>query len=98
MANDIAEKPVVTEDGIWITGPDGELVPNYEASMNKNYGAELGQRIADELDSLVHRGSLQPGHRPSSRNREWPCSLEGVLPMLPDRSVTYVPGLYPSAT
>jgi len=33
MANDTAEKPTTTEDGVWITGPDGELVPDYEASF-----------------------------------------------------------------
>jgi len=33
MANDIAEKPALTEDGVWITGPDGELVPDYDASF-----------------------------------------------------------------
>jgi small subunit ribosomal protein S1 len=33
MANDIAEKPAVTGDGVWITGPDGELIPDYEASF-----------------------------------------------------------------
>ncbi len=33
MANDIAEKPAVSDDGVWITGPDGELVPDYEASF-----------------------------------------------------------------
>src|SRR5712692_1609485 len=54
----------------------------------------VAQGILNEPDSLVHRGSLQPRHRPSSLNREWPSSLEGVLPMLSDRSVTYVPGPY----
>ena len=33
MANDTVEKPTTTEDGVWITGPDGELVPDYEASF-----------------------------------------------------------------
>jgi len=33
MANDTAEKPTTTEDGVWITGPDGELVPDYESSF-----------------------------------------------------------------
>src|SRR6266849_7400385 len=55
----------------------------------------VAQGVLNEPDSLVHRGSLQPGHRPSSPNREWQSSLEGGLPMLLDRSVTYVPGLYP---
>ena len=33
MANDTAEKPPALEEGVWITGPDGELVPDYESSF-----------------------------------------------------------------
>ena len=33
MANDIAEKPAAAEAGVWITGPDGELVPDYDAAF-----------------------------------------------------------------
>jgi small subunit ribosomal protein S1 len=33
MANDIAEKPAAAEEGVWIAGPDGELVPDYEAAF-----------------------------------------------------------------
>ncbi|MDH4102460.1 MAG: 30S ribosomal protein S1 [Thermoleophilia bacterium] len=33
MANNIAEKPGVTGDGVWITGPDGDLIPDYESSF-----------------------------------------------------------------
>ena len=33
MANDIAEKPAAAEEGVWITGPDGELVPDYDAAF-----------------------------------------------------------------
>ena len=33
MANDIAEKPTAVEEGVWTTGPDGELVPDYESSF-----------------------------------------------------------------
>ena len=33
MANDTVEKPTVVEEGVWITGPDGELVPDYESSF-----------------------------------------------------------------
>jgi len=32
MANDTAEKPVV-EEGVWTTGPDGELVPDYDSAF-----------------------------------------------------------------
>ena len=33
MANDIAEKPAAAEEGVWITGPDGELIPDYDAAF-----------------------------------------------------------------
>jgi small subunit ribosomal protein S1 len=33
MANDTAERPTTVEEGVWIAGPDGELVPDYEASF-----------------------------------------------------------------
>ena len=33
MANDIAEQPTQTEEGVWTTGPDGELVPDYDATF-----------------------------------------------------------------
>ena len=33
MANDTAEKPAAVEEGVWTTGPDGELVPDYDAAF-----------------------------------------------------------------
>jgi small subunit ribosomal protein S1 len=33
MANDTVEKPVGIEEGVWIAGPDGELVPDYDSSF-----------------------------------------------------------------
>ncbi len=33
MANDTVEKPTATEEGVWTTGPDGELVPDYDATF-----------------------------------------------------------------
>ncbi len=33
MANDTAETSTTTEDGVWTTGPDGELVPDYDAAF-----------------------------------------------------------------
>jgi small subunit ribosomal protein S1 len=33
MANDTVEKPAAAEEGVWTTGPDGELVPDYEAAF-----------------------------------------------------------------
>ena len=33
MANDIAEKPTAAEEGVWTTGPDGELIPDYDSAF-----------------------------------------------------------------
>jgi small subunit ribosomal protein S1 len=33
MANDTVERPTATEEGVWIQGPDGELVPDYDAAF-----------------------------------------------------------------
>jgi small subunit ribosomal protein S1 len=33
MANDTVEKPAATGDGVWITGPDGDLIPDYDATF-----------------------------------------------------------------
>ena len=33
MANDTAEKPPALEEGVWTTGPDGELVPDYDSAF-----------------------------------------------------------------
>jgi len=33
MVNDTVEKPTAVEEGVWIEGPDGELVPDYESSF-----------------------------------------------------------------
>jgi len=33
MANDTVEKPAAAEEGVWTTGPDGELVPDYDAAF-----------------------------------------------------------------
>jgi small subunit ribosomal protein S1 len=33
MANETIEKPVAAEDGVWVTGADGELIPDYESTF-----------------------------------------------------------------
>ena len=33
MANDTMEKPIEAEEGVWVTGPDGELIPDYESTF-----------------------------------------------------------------
>jgi small subunit ribosomal protein S1 len=33
MANETIEKPTEAEDGVWVAGPDGELIPDYESTF-----------------------------------------------------------------
>ena len=33
MVNETIEKPAQAEEGVWVTGPDGELVPDYESTF-----------------------------------------------------------------
>jgi small subunit ribosomal protein S1 len=33
MANETIEKPLQAEEGVWVTGPDGELIPDYESTF-----------------------------------------------------------------
>ena len=33
MANDTIEKPTEAEEGVWVTGPDGDLIPDYESTF-----------------------------------------------------------------
>jgi small subunit ribosomal protein S1 len=33
MANETIEKPKSAEDGVWVEGPDGELIPDYESTF-----------------------------------------------------------------
>ena len=33
MANDTMEKPQQAEEGVWVAGPDGELIPDYESTF-----------------------------------------------------------------
>jgi hypothetical protein len=63
-------------------------------------GADLCSRvqaapiIGNEAFTLFHGCGLQPGHRPTSPTKGWPCSLEEVSPIIPVYSVTYLSGLY----
>ena len=63
------------------------------ASAELGHGVEVLAVIRDKVRSLVHGVGLQPGHRSVSRSGGRPSSLDGVSPMFPDRSVTYLPGL-----
>ena len=64
------------------------------ASAQLSHGVKAFGVISNEVNALLHGCSLHPGHRPTSRVRVRSRSLGGVSPMLPVRSVTYVPGLY----
>ena len=33
MVNETIEKPAQLEEGVWVTGPDGELIPDYESTF-----------------------------------------------------------------
>ena len=33
MANDTIEKPTQAEDGVWILSPEGDLIPDYDATF-----------------------------------------------------------------
>jgi small subunit ribosomal protein S1 len=33
MANETIEKPIEAEEGVWVAGPDGELIPDYESTF-----------------------------------------------------------------
>ena len=66
------------------------------ARAARGHGEAITQRIVDELQTLIHRNSLQPWHRTSSGERQRRRSLEGVLPNVPGllcyRCTRSVPG------
>ena len=53
MANDTVEKPTTTEEGVWIAGPDGELVPDYDAAFPEALGVSPGEFEAGWRRTLV---------------------------------------------
>src|SRR5512132_1102442 len=64
MANDIAEKPAAAEEGVWTTGPDGELVPDYEAAfpeINEGEGGHGTVVRVDKDEVLVDIGYKSEG-------------------------------------
>jgi small subunit ribosomal protein S1 len=50
VTNDTVEMPPSTEDGVWITGPDGELVPDYESSFPEINEGEVVHGLVVRVD------------------------------------------------
>src|SRR3989449_4567091 len=64
MANDTVEQPQTAEPGVWVTGPDGELIPDYEASFPTiNEGEVVHGRVVrvDKDEVLVDIGYKSEG-------------------------------------
>ncbi|MEX0850471.1 MAG: 30S ribosomal protein S1 [Gaiellaceae bacterium] len=50
MANDTVEKPTMIEEGVWIAGPDGELIPDYDSSFPEINEGEVVHGIVVRVD------------------------------------------------
>src|SRR5688500_4470289 len=64
MANDTMEKPVEAEDGVWVVGPDGDLIPDYESTFpNINEGEIVHGTVVrvDKDEVLVDIGYKSEG-------------------------------------
>src|SRR5688500_1800323 len=69
MANDTMEKPVEAEDGVWVVGPDGDLIPDYESTFpNINEGEIVHGTVVrvDKDEVLVDIGYKSEGVIPVS--------------------------------
>jgi len=71
MANDAVEtkEPMTAEPGVWTTGPDGELVPDYEATFPTiNEGEVVHGKVVrvDKDEVLVDIGYKSEGVIPAS--------------------------------
>ena len=69
MANDTVEKPTQAVDGVWTTGPDGELVPDYDATFPTiNEGEVVHGTVVrvDKDEVLVDIGYKSEGVIPTS--------------------------------
>src|SRR6187401_3777470 len=55
MANDTMEKPIAAEEGVWVTGPDGELIPDYESTFPTINEGEVvhGQVVRVDKDEVL---------------------------------------------
>src|SRR5262249_47933953 len=68
-ANDTVEKPTQAVDGVWTTGPDGELVPDYDAAFPTiNEGEVVHGTVVrvDKDEVLVDIGYKSEGVIPTS--------------------------------
>ena len=64
MANDTIEKPQEAEEGVWVTGPDGELIPDYESTFPTiNEGEVVHGKVVrvDKDEVLVDIGYKSEG-------------------------------------
>src|SRR5881409_4201882 len=64
MANDTVEKPTQAEAGVWTTGPDGEPVPDYDATFPTiNEGEVVHGKVVrvDKDEVLVDIGYKSEG-------------------------------------
>src|SRR3954469_2016689 len=69
MANDTMEKPIAAEPGVWVTGPDGELVPDYESTFPEiNEGQVVHGTVVrvDKDEVLVDIGYKSEGVIPTA--------------------------------
>src|SRR5437773_9324090 len=64
MANDTVEQQQTAEPGVWVTGPDGELIPDYDATFPTiNEGEVVHGRVVrvDKDEVLVDIGYKSEG-------------------------------------
>src|SRR5918992_2542726 len=64
MTNETIEKPVEAGDGVWVTGPDGELIPDYESTFPTiNEGEVVHGKVVrvDKDEVLVDIGYKSEG-------------------------------------
>ncbi|HXF98099.1 MAG TPA: 30S ribosomal protein S1 [Gaiellaceae bacterium] len=69
MANETAERPATTEEGVWTTGPGGELVPDYDSAFPEiNEGEVVHGTVVrvDKDEVLVDIGYKSEGVIPVS--------------------------------
>ncbi len=73
MTNDTVDTntaPTLTEENVWTTGPDGEQIPNYEATFPTINEGEVvhGQVVrVDKDEVLVDIGYKSEGSHPGRR-------------------------------
>src|SRR6186997_2451831 len=69
MANDTIEKPMQQEPGVWVEGPDGELIPDYDSTFPEiNEGQVVHGTVVrvDKDEVLVDIGYKSEGVIPTA--------------------------------